>query len=488
MDQVKIILRQLQKHHFWVLSVVTLLVALVCWWMGANSLASATAAHESEVKKSFSDMQDVEKNGHPANKDFSKGVTAKHDEVKNKVLAEWKKRFGEQQKLFTWPALIAGEMARLKPDDAIPEDVRLKCKSNEVFLDELYNKVFTTADYRHSKEAVAKAEAAAVAGGADGAAPVTEPAAEEGDTIVGLVVWNKHHRAALEQRYNLRRQSGTPSTLNIRLAQEDMWMLENLAKVIRQTNEGAQDVIAVPIKRIDSLDIAQWAINDAVRESPKVFSEGSDPNAGPTGAFGQGGGTGEVPTDPAEREKAADDELLNGRYLGDTGQPLQAGDAGPYAEFKLIFVRMKVVIDQRKIPELLVNCANAPLPIEVVRFRMDEPLVSSGVKPTNAGGGGGGLAGARGGGGGLAGARGGLSAAAQAAPAAGDQGDEIEPNPSDVTVEVCGIVQLYTAPDAEKLGTGSAADPGKRPAGVPTAQVKEPRASSTTTGGSGLKR
>ena len=487
MDQVKVILRQLQKHHFWVLSVVTLLIALTCWWMGANSLASATAAHESEVKKGFSDMQDVEKNGHPANARFSEGVNAKHDEVKNKVLAEWKERFVEQQKLFTWPALIAGEMARVKPDDPIPDDVRLKCKSNEVFLDELYNKVFPTADYRHSKEAVAKAEAAAVADKGDAAAAV-EPAAEEGDTIVGLVVWNKHHRAALEQRYNLRRQSGTPSTLNIRLAQEDMWMLENLAKVIRQTNAGAQDVIAVPIKRIDSLDIAQWAINEAVRESPKVFADSTESTA--AAPFAGNAGAVEAPTDPAERDKLADEELLNGRYLGDTGQPLQAADGGPYAEFKLMFVRMKVVIDQRKIPELLVNCANAPIPIEVVRFRMDEPLVGTGVKPGNAGGGGGGLGGLRGSAasGGLAGARGGLGAAVQAAPAAGDQGDEIEPNPSDVTVEVCGIVQLYTAPDAEKLGTGSAADPGKRPAGVPTAQVKEPRGSGGSGAPGGLKR
>ncbi len=91
----------------------------------------------------------------------------------------------------------------------------------------------------------------------------------------GLVVWSRAHRDALEQRYTLNRQAGTPSDLNIRLAQEDIWLLQNLAKVIRKTNEGAADVIAVPIKRIDSLDIAQWAVNDAVRESPKVFVDTS---------------------------------------------------------------------------------------------------------------------------------------------------------------------------------------------------------------------
>ncbi len=87
-------------------------------------------------------------------------------------------------------------------------------------------------------------------------------------------------------------------------------MLENLAKVIRKTNEGAADVIAVPIKRIDSLDVAQWAINDAVRESPKVYV---DKNATDAGALpGQANSQpSEVPPDAAEREKALDDELLD---------------------------------------------------------------------------------------------------------------------------------------------------------------------------------
>ncbi len=45
--------------------------------------------------------------------------------------------------------------------------------------------------------------------------------------------------------------------------------------------------------------------------------------------------------------------------------------------------------------------------------------------------------------------------------------DNVEATPSDVTVEICGLVQIFNLPDVEKLGTGSAADPGKRPAGVP---------------------
>src|SRR5258708_6952814 len=104
-------------------------------------------------------------------------------------------------------------------------------------------------------------------------------------------------------------------------------MLENLAKVIRQTNQGAQDIIAAPIKRIDALEVAQWAINDAVRESPRFFvdkTEGAGGTGMGMGGMGRDQGAADTPVaeTPAEREKQLDDELRNGRYIGDTGLPL----------------------------------------------------------------------------------------------------------------------------------------------------------------------
>ena len=135
-----------------------------------------------------------------------------------------------------------------------------------------------------------------------------------------------------------------------------------------------------------------------------------------------------------------------------------------------MFVRMKVVIDQRKIPDLMVNCANAQIPIEIVRLTMEEPLISAGSKPNATPGG----------------PLPGLNRS-QPSPAAGrPQGnnaaaDNVEANPSDVTVEICGLVQIFNLPNVEKLGTGSAADPGKRPAGVPAAPVGAPQRRGTNT-------
>ena len=135
---------------------------------------------------------------------------------------------------------------------------------------------------------------------------------------------------------------------------------------------------------------------------------------------------------------------------------------------------MEIVIDQRRIPDLLVNCANAPVPIEVVRFRMFEPLTSGHNRaPAPAAGGGGGFGRAPG-----------LLGDAPGAPMqrnqnAGGKADDVEAGPFDVTVEVCGLVQIFNMPDEMKLASGGATDPGKGPSAVPTTMVNAPRGGST---------
>ncbi len=117
MDQVKVFLRQLKKHHFWVLVALAALVGFICWWSGAGALAAATKTNEEIVKKSFADLQDVDKSTHPANQQFAEGVNAKNDELKQKVLAEWQGAYDAQQKTFHWPELVAERLASLKPDE-----------------------------------------------------------------------------------------------------------------------------------------------------------------------------------------------------------------------------------------------------------------------------------------------------------------------------------------------------------------------------------
>ncbi|MGQ9914034.1 MAG: hypothetical protein ACUVQQ_06775 [Thermogutta sp.] len=56
-----------------------------------------------------------------------------------------------------------------------------------------------------------------------------------------------------------------------------------------------------------------------------------------------------------------------GRYVDAEGNPLPPGSTQPFAEFKMMPVRMRLSVDQRRLDKLLVNCANSDMPIKIVR-------------------------------------------------------------------------------------------------------------------------
>ena len=90
---------------------------------------------------------------------------------------------------------------------------------------------------------------------------------------------------------------------------------------------------------------------------------GGEMSMGRDGMGEMGGYGGEGGGDPA----ALDAALLAGRYLDDAGAP--AADVG--TEYRQLPIRMDLVIDQRYIPRLLIECANSPLPIEVKQLRIN---------------------------------------------------------------------------------------------------------------------
>ena len=297
MDQVKVYLRLLVKHHFWVLVAVASLFGLICWWMAASGLASDTKKNWGTVEGAYKGLDRVGGGQKPANAKFAAGVGEKNDGLKQTVLDEWRERYDAQQSLFAWPAVVSEDVAKYKPDDQISGEVRTNYKT--LVFPEALHTVFRAADYLRPKAAPQPDEAGDGHGKEGEAAKADDDAAPPPvDEMEGLVVWDKAQRELLVQRYDLGHQIGVPSSLNMRFAQEDVWMLENLAKVVRETNQGAQDVGAVPIKRIDTLDVAQWAIDDAVREAAKVSGleksteggGGSGMGMTSSGAAGPGGG------------------------------------------------------------------------------------------------------------------------------------------------------------------------------------------------------
>jgi hypothetical protein len=183
----------------------------------------------------------------------------------------------------------------------------------------------------------------------------------------------------------------------------------------------------------------------------------------PTGGEGMEGGPGMLGT-----RKDLDADLKANRYVDKKLNPLENPDdpaTRPFAEFRMMPVRMELVMDQRRIPELLVNLANSPMSVETKRVSLQP---GTGIKvrldrPTGGGVGfgeeGGYSAGAR--------RRGGGMGLEEGMGMGRGSDQETSVSAYDMPIEILGVVYIYEVPNREELGTGTAGQEEEEVAAAP---------------------
>ena len=541
MDQVKQYLGIAKKYHFWILAVVVIATGVGVWMKAASALAARYEQDKNTITTAEKGVQGASSPDNP-NPQFTKKVEGLHDGLKKQVFDAWEKLYARQVALFTWPELELKptvDLNRLRPDEEIPEYVRVFY--NERVIQPMWSDLLEEVKIRQPKKKDESDEEAD-----DSPRGPNQNRAVEYE---GLVVWKPEKRQAIISRYLT--ENGVPSSAKVRLIQEDYWLFESLIKVINTVNEGATDSLKAPIKEIDTLDVAQWAVAASLESGATIWTK-SQAAAGTTGGgmsgmAGMGGSAGMTnpmgmtgpPTAAGGAPPAAaggappaaaaggagaggakggaaanDADWFEGRFLDEKGQPLK-GTTHPFAEFRQMFVFMKLIMDQRRIPDLVAACANADLPIETrqVRVQLLQRDAAAGGGLFGDGGGFGGQGampsfGAMGGG-----AMGGAPMGGSVQPSTmggGPMGGSVQPSMMggmdlggglgglsstpeggvettvfDVVVELSGVIYLYNPPDMAKLGTGAASSPEKRSFGVPTSAVKLPVAAGAAAGGFG---
>src|SRR4051812_46084567 len=104
MDQVKAILGQLQKHHFWLLSAIAMIAGLVGWFMATRSLSAAYEQNKSTVNGKFTSLQGIltspEK---PPNSTWGEEIAKLTNKEKDLVRVAWEKVYNEQKQHLEWP-------------------------------------------------------------------------------------------------------------------------------------------------------------------------------------------------------------------------------------------------------------------------------------------------------------------------------------------------------------------------------------------------
>ncbi len=494
MDKVKLILTGLKKYHFWVLIVVVVVVGLVMWATATADLAGRYEKREGELDGHFSAVRTIVSEPAPPNQGVVDAIQHVHQDLKEKVLQAWEILYKEQKEKNPWSPVLGEDFLivvnSLGPDDEIPVQYR---ELYQNFIRDHFPRLLEIIDVRRPAEPKDD-------GTAEGAKMMPEGTRHPGHMgsgrmgtdveMIGKVEWNDQDLERIEAWFDWQRR---PSTLRVRLAQEDLWVYEALLRIVKNTNEGATGYYNGAVKRIEALEIGQDVSQKRASSRPLIKSTGSQntrrggqPMGAPGDMMGEGmmseavdpQGMGPPAVEPGARPgrsgadgKSSDQRLaqrlMEGRYVDDSGNPLEAAAKHPYAEFKMMPIRMLLVMDQRKLPRLLVECANSSMPVEVRQVgispgegaRIDFSRIAAQNQPVRR---------TRSPGGYRGGAemgmepsygrsshrpsRGGSSTRMLGPAAEGDYG------PFDVPLEIAGIIYIYNPPDRDKLGTGAAAE------------------------------
>jgi len=159
-----------------------------------------------------------------------------------------------------------------------------------------------------------------------------------------VVHWSPaDQKRLLENHFNWSSQSGgVPSTLQVLYAQEDLWVLEAIMRIIRETNGKVQSKEEAVVKAIQHIRIGR----DTVAHDREI-----------------------------DQRDPANDRYVDGRGTPLLGGQLRSAVRSPggdpsLAIAKRLPVSMKMTMDQQHINKLLVACGESHLPLEVRQIRL----------------------------------------------------------------------------------------------------------------------
>jgi hypothetical protein len=413
-------------------------------WHASKALARTSDADRKKIEsaeKSLATAAKAVQSGARPNAAAKNKVESQHTALKKQLLALWEDLYARQKKAMVWPAVAnvseAADLNKLKPGTAIPAAV---CKAyNDGLVRRELERIFAKLQLRRPARAVTES------------AVENLPFDDRPADFEGLVAWSPEDRETIISRYHA---ADVPSSSRVKIWQEDLWLFESLVDAVGSLNDGATDPLGAALKEIDKLEVAQWA-TAAVSQNPATIWL---PQVSETKAVALS-----VPG-----ADASDEAIKANRYLDAKAQPLAAGDKQPYAEFKQIFVYLKVVIDGRRLDDLMAALANAALPVETRSLVMNVPpdptaraVLAEQVNQNE-----------------IAAVPAAAAATKPASTAASSKpGDtqgilaHTEMTPWDIVVEIGGVVYLYNSPDSKKLGSGAAGSPAKRSFRMPVAAI-----------------
>lgn len=376
MDQLKVALAWIKQHHFWLLSLLVVALTLGAWSMGQSRLATETAANKGAIEREFNSVQGIRRQPFHPNPRVNSAQAEETRQLAAKVRQEWQRLYEVQvNEVLKWPPQLGQDFQTQISKLSFGEDIPIHLRNEYLNyiqgrfpdLPKIVDAAVSEGDGGGRGRRGGGFELEAGRGGRD----TTDEAVED-----HMVVW--HDQDRIRQQLDWQRR---PSSTDIWVTQEDLWVYETLLRAIAATNEEAKsDRYGNAAVR----DILQLEVGAAATMGSAGANRIYTPESGETGVGGRGGSMMSEGLSAGGRGSTgggrggADEEgasPLSGRYLDDTGQPMPAPPPGSPpsfgTEYKRLPVRLVMRLDQRWLQFLMAQLANAPLQVEIQEVRIN---------------------------------------------------------------------------------------------------------------------
>ncbi len=415
MDKLKEYWEIAKKQHFWILCGLAILAPLIASVIANNHLSKVYGEQKSKIITTNAKLDQLI-GGEHANDEWVKHVEEETERLRTNVLHAWDALYKQQQSALKWPSGLQADFIAAFSKPAANDDPR----ALEPLCERYQNYVKT--ELSHMADIV-KAEWDPGQGG--GGAGHEHPGAHHGgqgaagDAAVNpdepkktyIVDWDPADQERLVAAYDWQ---DPPSPLDVRYAQEELWVLEAICKAIDRTNVGATGDFDAVVREIHETLIGYDATNKfplgegsgRIERSHKTgpgagqVVQQPNPQGGPPTAVlepkrpmrhrtteegalgghfrppGRGFALGNpnaaqpgVPAGPADPEAW----LKDGRYVDSKGKPLLGSEwaALTSPEYNQMAFKLTIVADEQRWQKLLVEFCNSPLPLEVREVRIN---------------------------------------------------------------------------------------------------------------------
>jgi len=401
-DNVRQGLGILRKYHFWILAAIVpaLLLPLLSW--GNSGLQMEIASRKREIEGKLGQVRGVTGVEPHPNRRWSEAIEENSSAVQEETRKEWQRLWESQASLRVWPQELGPEflaaVAALGPGDTLERPALLNYQRRVLrFARSLPSRMGVP-------EQMSDTQSQSQPGPTDDTrSKLPQPS----------FTWSQADQQRLAKTLSWGRP---PSTEQVLLAQQELWVYGLFCDIVREFNAKATGPHDVPIALVEQLAVGYPAAEEAPggRGSGRIFvptpplsARGEQDSLGgpggelPEPAFdgvGAEGGDAAVVverfarpphprfTDSRDAAGGSPDEQWNWAYVDFAGQPLLGSElaAAPGIDMvRLMPFVLRVVMDQRELDRLLATLAESPVPIDVRQVRINPG--SDGGQPANGG-------------------------------------------------------------------------------------------------------